>query len=31
MTTTISDQLTAYLSDAHAIEEQALAQLRTRT
>ncbi len=29
MPTTISDQLTAYLSDAHSIEEQALAQLRT--
>ena len=29
MPTTISDHLTAYLSDAHSIEEQALAQLRT--
>ena len=29
MPTTISDQLTAYLSDAHSIEEQALVQLRT--
>ncbi len=29
MTTTISEQLTNYLSDAHAIEEQALAQLRS--
>jgi ferritin-like metal-binding protein YciE len=29
MPPTISDQLTAYLSDAHSIEEQALAQLRT--
>jgi ferritin-like metal-binding protein YciE len=26
---TIDEQLTKYLSDAHAIEEQALAQLRT--
>ena len=25
----IHDQLTAYLSDAHSIEEQALAQLRS--
>ena len=29
MATTIDDQLTKYLADAHAIEEQALAQLRT--
>ena len=29
MATTISDQLTSYISDAHSIEEQALAQLRT--
>src|SRR4051794_4664154 len=28
-TTTLDDQLTAYLSDAHSIETQALAQLRT--
>jgi ferritin-like metal-binding protein YciE len=27
--TEISDQLTNYLADAHSIEEQALAQLRT--
>ena len=29
MTTDLQEQLTKYLSDAHAIEEQALAQLRT--
>lgn len=29
MATTITEQLTSYLSDAHAIEEQALAQLRS--
>lgn len=29
MVTEISDQLTKYLADAHSIEEQALAQLRT--
>jgi ferritin-like metal-binding protein YciE len=29
MATTISDELTSYISDAHSIEEQALAQLRT--
>jgi ferritin-like metal-binding protein YciE len=29
MATEISDQLTKYLADAHSIEEQALAQLRT--
>ena len=29
MSTTMTDQLTSYLSDAHAIEQQALAQLRT--
>src|SRR4051812_20221133 len=29
MPATTTDQLTAYLSDAHSIEEQALAQLRT--
>lgn len=29
MPETMTDQLTAYLSDAHSIEEQALAQLRT--
>ena len=29
MTTTITSELTGYLSDAHSIEEQALAQLRS--
>ena len=29
MTKDIHEQLTKYLADAHAIEEQALAQLRT--
>ncbi len=29
MTTSLSDQLVKYIADAHSIEEQALAQLRS--